>query len=105
MEAMEAKIKGRELGLKKSLDTRKYKALITHIKKQSKKEDIYFNNMVEMLIDTGYYKHIYTIFINNDDIDGLLTPEDIEILHDLDFIEPEQLETKLRTFAIYEQRI
>lgn len=98
-----------------SNETNRLKGLRTFIKSKSKKSSIK-NEIIDDLIKTGYYKHIYNIWINSDydlndtylngdykdnDIEGLMI-KDIDILFEMEFCEPHELKDKYDGLYIYE---
>ena len=100
--------------------TNRLKGLRTFIKHKSKKSSIK-NEIIDDLIKSKYYEHIYNIWLecveddvpfnnylngdyNNNDIDGLAI-KDMDLLFLVDFVPPEELKTKYDGFFITEERI
>ena len=78
-----------------SQETLKYKKLITYTRNINNKKKIYHNNLIDELIKNNVYDDIYERFLSindfYDNIDDVLTDEDLTILKMFDFVEPENL--------------
>ena len=78
-----------------SQETLKYKKLITYTRNINNKKKIYHNNLIDELIKNNVYDDIYDRFLSindfYDNIDDVLTDEDLTILKMFDFVEPENL--------------
>lgn len=70
--------------------TRKLKRLTTYTKNKSNLQIKYYNELLDALIETGLYTEIFNKMIN--DKENELTEDDLEILKEFNFCNPEELE-------------
>lgn len=85
----------------KGAEANKIKGCLTFIRSKSRKSDVYFNEMIDELINTEYYNEIYNKYMlsNNINIDEIPI-KDFNILELLDFVEPEMINTKYRGITL-----
>jgi len=86
----------------KGAEANKIKGCLTFIKNKTKKSDVYFNEMIDMLIDTGYYNEIYNKYVLSDiniNIDDIPI-KDFNILELLSFVDPMDIQTKYKGITI-----
>ncbi len=85
----------------KGSEANRIKGCLTFIRNKTKKSDIYFNEMIDELLKTGYYKTIYEKYLLNDSVNIEDIPiKDFDILNLLDFIEPNMINTKYRGITL-----
>lgn len=85
----------------KGSEANRIKGCLTFIRNKTKKSDIYFNEMIDELLKTGYYNVIYEKYLLNDSVNIEDIPiKDFDILNLLDFIEPDMMNTKYRGIAL-----
>jgi len=84
----------------KGAEANRIRGCLTFIKNKTKKSDIYFNELIDELINTGYYSEIYNKYmlsdINIDDIPIKI----FNILELLDFVDPIDLTSKYKGITI-----
>jgi hypothetical protein len=84
----------------KGAECNKIKGCLAFIKSKRNKSDIYFNELIDELINTGYYDDIYNKYILQDiDVDDIPI-KDFNILELLDFVDPIDLKTKYKGLTI-----
>ena len=82
-------------------EANRIKGCLTFIRNKTKKSDIYYNEMIDELIKTEYYKNIYEKYLLNDSVNIEDIPiKDFDILNLLDFIEPDMINTKYRGITL-----
>lgn len=82
-------------------EANKIKGCLTFLRNKTKKSDIYYNELIDELIKTEYYKTIYEKYVENNNINIEDIPiKDFDILNLLDFIEPSKLYTKYRCITL-----
>lgn len=79
-----------ELARLNSKYTRKLKRLTTYTKNKSNLQVKYYNELLDALIETGLYTEIFNKMMN--DKENELTEDDLEILKEFNFCNPEELE-------------
>lgn len=84
----------------KGAEANKIKGCLTFIRSRSKKTDIYFNEMIDELIDTGYYNVIYNKYMLNDIETDDIPVKDFNILELLDFVDPADIKSKYKGLTI-----
>lgn len=82
---------GLDLARQNSIITRNYKKLNTYVIKKSTLQLKYYNELIDNLIQTGIYADIYDKINNNRE--GELNNEDLELLKTFNYIEPYLLDT------------
>lgn len=82
---------GLDLARQNSIITRNYKKLNTYVIKKSTLQIKYHNELIDNLIQTGIYADIYDKINNNRE--GELNNEDLELLKTFNYIEPYLLDT------------
>ena len=82
---------GLDLARQNSIITRNYKRLNTYVVKKSTLQIKYHNELIDNLIQTGIYADIYDKINNNRE--GELNNEDLELLKTFNYIEPYLLDT------------
>lgn len=92
-------IERQKKGLKKSNETNKLKGLRTFVKNTYTKQDKIYNELLDELIKSGYYKEIYNNKFLKDD-NQTIPIKDYDILELMNFCEPDELPTKYRGFYI-----
>ncbi len=102
-----------EKGREEAQKTLEIKSLLSFVSKKSKKAT-YKNRLIDELLNNGIYYIIYNKYIDylentkTDDINLLeqyLTEKEYKILELLDFIEPDEIETKKEGYYIQEKPI
>ena len=85
----------------KGAETNKLKGLLTFVKKTRKKQDIVHNQIIDELIESGYYEDIYNKYILDDaiNIEDILV-KDATILEMFDCCEPADLIDYYKGFYI-----
>jgi len=85
----------------KGAETNKIKGILTFIKSQNKNADRLHNNIIDELVNNGYYETIYNKYILNHEVDEEDIPEkDVSILEMFNFCEPIELKNKYKGFYI-----
>ena len=82
---------GLDLARQNSIITRNYKRLNTYVVKKSTLQIKYHNELIDNLIQTGIYADIYNKV--NEDREGELSNEDLELLKIFNYISPDLLDT------------
>ena len=82
---------GLDLARQNSIITRNYKRLNTYVVKKSTLQIKYHNELIDNLIQTGIYADIYDKINNNRE--GELSNEDLELLKTFNYIDPDELDT------------
>ena len=80
-----------ELARENSKYTRKLKRLTTYTKNKSNLQIKYYNQLLDALIESGLYNEIFNKMISNKENE--LTENDLEILKEFDFCNPDDLES------------
>jgi hypothetical protein len=81
----------------KGAETNTIKGILTFIKSKNKKKDLLHNNIIDELVNNGYYELIYNKYILNQEVDDEDIPyKDVSILEMFDFCEPEELINKYK---------
>jgi len=82
---------GMDLARANSIITRNYKRLNTYVIKKSTLQIKYHNELIDNLLNTGIYADIFDKI--NNDREGELSNEDLELLKTFNYIEPHLLNT------------
>ncbi len=82
---------GMDLARANSIITRNYKRLNTYVIKKSTLQIKYHNELIDNLLNTGIYADIFDKI--NNDREGELSNEDLELLKTFNYIEPHLLDT------------
>lgn len=95
------RIQNMKLQQVKGSEANKIKGCLTFLRNKTKKSDIYYNELIDELIKTKYYKNIYEKYVENNNINIEDIPvKDFDILNLLDFIEPNMINTKYRGITL-----
>jgi len=85
----------------KGAETNKLKGILTFVKKTTKKKDIVHNQIIDELIESGYYEDIYDKYILDDAINIEDIPiKDATILEMFDCCDPDDLTDNYKGFNI-----
>ena len=85
----------------KGSEANKIKGCLTFLRNKTKKSDIYYNELIDELIKTEYYKTIYEKYVENNNINIEDIPiKDFDILNLLYFIEPDMINIKYRGITL-----
>jgi hypothetical protein len=85
----------------KGAETNTIKGILTFIKSKNKKKDLLHNNIIDELVNNGYYELIYNKYILNQEVDDEDIPyKDVSILEMFDFCEPIDLKEKYKGFYV-----
>lgn len=82
---------GLDLARANSIITRNYKRLNTYVIKKSTLQIKYHNELIDNLLNTGIYADIFDKI--NNDREGELSNEDLELLKTFNYISPDLLDT------------
>jgi hypothetical protein len=82
---------GMDLARHNSIITRTYKRLNTYVSNKSTLQIKYHNELIDNLLNTGIYADIFDKI--NNDREGELSNEDLELLKTFNYIEPHLLNT------------
>jgi hypothetical protein len=85
----------------KGSEANRIKGCLTFLRNKTKKSDMYYNELIDELIKTEYYKTIYEKYVENNNINIEDIPiKDFDILNLLDFIEPDMINIKYRGITL-----
>jgi hypothetical protein len=79
----------------------KQKGILKFVKSQTKKTDIIHNQILDELLDTNFYHHIYNKYILDEHFDVNDIPvKELDLLVYFDFCNPDELKDKYKGFTI-----